>query len=975
MEEIELLKHQIVQEKKAHQETEIILEKKALELYETSEQLRLLNQNLEQQIKASVSELQQTEKRYRQLIESVQDIIYKISVEGYFTYVNPVVKERLGYSEEEIIGQHFTSLILPEYQSSVLNFYWEMVQNKEVSTYFEFPVKAKNGTTVWIGQTVRRIEPDEETVELVAVARVITEHKLIQDSLKTTEARLSNLIANLQKGILVEDENHKIILTNQLFCDMFSVPVPPEALIGIDCTPLAEQSKHLFKEPEAFVNRIDTLLANREIVVDEQIEMADGRVLERDYIPIYLDGDYKGHLYKYSDVTDRYNAIEQLRKSEEKYRGIMDNMELGLLEVDNNHRIIRAYDRFCKMLGYEKEELIGQIATELFLPERDKEIVQEQQEEREKGVASSYELSLIKKDGTPIWVLISGAPIMDENGEVVASMGIHYDITERKLLEKELEKAKEIAEEARQAEKQFLANMSHEIRTPLNAIIGMTHLMFDTRPTKQQFEYLDILKTSADFLHSLISDLLDMAKIEAGRIEIQKHPFDLVGLLRTVQRVFQIKLDSRPVEINLLTDVKISGNYLGDDLLLNQILLNIIGNADKFTEEGSIDVYVKLKKEELDICWIEFKISDTGIGIPEEKLDLIFQKFKQIDSEQGHKHKGTGLGLAITKQLVELQEGTISVQSKEGEGTTFTILLPFQKSDTEVVNNTHIIHEADQTIQSCKVLVAEDNAMNQKYISSLLNKWNFEFTIASDGKKAVEKAQKEHFDIILMDIQMPNMDGYEATISIRNTQNLNQHTPIIALTASALLDQKNKAFSVGMNNFVTKPFAPNHLLSVIQNYIPKKTDSVTPTVIIPVSSNETLPETKEVEIQKTIEETTTTHIVIDQERILELYGNDKEYMTDIFQTFLEDVLPDFEEIQVLIDKKNLDDLKKLAHKLKPTLGMVGFTELEKEIITFEHHVKENLGFEVLDTEWKALDKRIKAGVPILQKELNKIQNS
>jgi PAS domain S-box-containing protein len=967
MEEIELLKRQIEQEKKAHQETEIILEKKALELYEISEQLRHLNQNLEQQVKASVSELQNTEKRYRHLIESVQDIIYKISVEGFFTYVNPVVKERLGYSDEEIIGQHFTSLVLPDYQESLVTFYWEMVQSKEESSYNEFPIKSKNGSTVWIGQTVRRIENDDETIELVAVARDITEHKIIQDSLKTTEARLSNLIANLQKGILVEDENHKIILTNQLFCDLFDVPVSPDGLIGIDCTPLAEKSKSLFKEPEAFVARIDELLSNREIVVDEQIEMANGKILERDYIPIYLEGDYKGHLYKYSDVTDKYKALEQLRKSEEKYRGIMDNMELGLLEVDNNHKIIRAYDRFCEMLGYSKEELIGQIATELFLPETAKKVVNEQQEEREKGVASSYELCLIKKDGTPIWVLISGAPIIDEHGEVVASMGIHYDITERKILEQELEKAKEIAEEARQAEKQFLANMSHEIRTPLNAIIGMTHLMFDTRPTKQQFEYLDILKTSADFLHSLISDLLDMAKIEAGRIEIQKHPFDLVGLLRTVQRVFQIKLDSRPVEINLLTDVKISGNYLGDDLLLNQILLNIIGNADKFTEEGSIDVFVKLKKEEVDVCWIEFKVSDTGIGIPEEKLELIFQKFKQIDSEQGHKHKGTGLGLAITKQLVELQDGTISVKSTEGEGTTFTFILPFQKSDDiEVVNNNYTIHEADHSIESCKVLVAEDNAMNQKYISSLLNKWNFEFTIASDGKKAVEKAQKEHFDIILMDIQMPNMDGYEATISIRNTQNPNQHTPIIALTASALLDQKNKAYSVGMNNFVTKPFAPNHLLSVIQNYIPKKSERLTVNTPIEVVSSS-------IPVDTVL--TNSNIIQLDEERLLELYGDDKEYRSDIFQTFLEDVLPDFEGIQVLIDNENWDGLKKLAHKLKPTLGMVGLTGLEKSIIDFEHQVKEKVDFETLSLQWKELNIQLKESVPILQVELDKLQTS
>ncbi len=947
MEEIELLRRRIEREQKARKQAEEILETKALELYEANKRLLNLNENLESKIAKGIAELQKTEQRYQELIESVQDIIYKISVDGVFTFVNPVVEKRLGYTESEIIGRNFIEFVLPEYRQNLMTYYYQMVENRLESTYNEFPVTTKSGEIVWIGQTVRLIEANNEVIELVAVARDISDRKITEDSLRTTQTRLTTLITNLQKGVLVEDENRKIILVNQLFCEIFNLSANPEELIGMDCSQSAEWSKSLFENPDEFVAKINAILVKQEICVEEKLTLKDGRIFLRDYIPIFLEGVYRGHLWEYTDITKQHRSQEIIRKSEEKYRGIMNNMELGLMEVDENQTIIRAYDRFCEMVGYSEEELIGNNAQQLFIDEEFVKTLDNEHKERRKGRASSYELRLNKKDGSKVWTIVSGAPILDENGVLVGSMGIHYDITERKELEQELELAKQIAEDARQAEKQFLANMSHEIRTPLNAIIGMTHLLFDTRPNAQQYEYLDILKTSADFLLSLISDLLDMAKIEAGRIEVQNHPFDLVGLLRTNQRVFQIKLEGRPIELNLMIDARITGTYIGDDLILNQALLNIIGNSEKFTEEGSIDISVKLKKENEGISWIEFRIEDTGSGIAQEKLELIFQKFKQINS-QGHKHKGTGLGLAITKQLVELQGGTITVKSEEGVGTTFTFTLPFQKSDTEIIQNINEINLAPSNVEGCKILVAEDNIMNQKYISSLLTKWNIDFTIALDGRKAVEQAQKHLFDVILMDIQMPNMDGYEATITIRNTKNPNQNTPIVALTASAMLDQKSKALSTGMNDFITKPFAPNNLLSVIQRYV-KNT---------------------QIKVEETNENINIS--LIDQDRLNELYGDDKEYAADMIQTFLEDVLPDFVVIDELIIQKNLETLAQHVHKLKPTLGMVGLTDLEESIKEFETKLKQGSDFDNIQLQWNDFQKNLEKSIPDLKATLQKL---
>ncbi|CCH55143.1 multi-sensor hybrid histidine kinase [Fibrisoma limi BUZ 3] len=597
-------------------------------------------------------------------------------------------------------------------------------------------------------------------------------------------------------------------------------------------------------------------------------------------------------------------TLDQLRKSEEKYRGIMNNMDLGLLEVDNDQIIVRAYDRFCQMIGYREDELLGKNASELFVKPGNADVLERQQEKRKHGQSSSYELPLLHKNGHTVWALVSGVPITNEKGQVVGSIGIHYNLTERKQLEQELESARSLAEEARIAENQFLANMSHEMRTPLNAIIGMTNLLYDTSPSVQQQEYLDMLRSSADFLHELVSDLLDMAKIDSARIDVQPEPFNVAGLLETLANEFRDKLAKSSVSFELAIGNGLSDSFVGDSSLLRRILYTLLSNAEKFTEAGLIRLSARLQKQEGNKAWIEFDVADTGMGIPDDKREQIFEKFQQI-SHLGQKQKGVGIGLTIAKRLVDLQGGQISVQSAVGQGSVFTISLPYVKRKASSQPGTP---ESAALVSQMNVLVVEDNLMNQRYVSALLTKWGVTYQIARNGREAVDVTQRSRFDLILMDIQMPVLDGYEAARSIRTKPNPNQQVPIVALSASAMLDHQESLHAAGMNEFLGKPFYPATLLELLQKYASAK--------IVP----------------------TTTVIdltVLDQQQLTNLYGDDMEYAADMFQTFLEQILPEFDAFEPLIREQQWAEVRQLAHKLKPTLRMVGLPKLEKVMARLE----------------------------------------
>ncbi|HLG38327.1 MAG TPA: ATP-binding protein, partial [Chitinophagaceae bacterium] len=485
--------------------------------------------------------------------------------------------------------------------------------------------------------------------------------------------------------------------------------------------------------------------------------------------------------------------------------------------------------------GSTREKLSGTDFFDYFTePQKARQIYQEI---FAKGFVADYPLTI--KDHKLTDVLFNGSVYKDENGNVLGAVIVARDITGQKKIEKELteaivfaelatgiaveakgkaESATGIAEDAVKAKQQFLSNMSHEIRTPMNAIIGFTKVLLKTDLSARQKEYLTAIKMSGDALIVLINDILDLAKVDAGKMTFEQTPFKMALSISAMLHMFEPKIQEKNLELVKEYDNRIPEVLLGDPVRLHQIILNLVSNAVKFTTKGKIIVTVRLLNEDEEKVTIEFSVTDTGIGIAENKLETIFENFQQASSRTSRLYGGTGLGLSIVKQLIEPQGGSIRVKSKIDEGSVFSFTLDFQKTNAVVEAETEI-QEMDTKIKSIKVLVAEDIALNQLLMKTLLDDFGFEQDIASNGKMAIEKLQTKSYDIILMDLQMPEMNGFEATEHIRN--NLNSKIPIIALTADVTTVDLAKCKAVGMNDYIAKPVDErllyNKILGLVRN--------------------------------------------------------------------------------------------------------------------------------------------------------------
>ncbi|PMD99234.1 hybrid sensor histidine kinase/response regulator [Siphonobacter sp. BAB-5405] len=759
----------------------------------------------------------------------------------------------------------------------------------------------------------------------------------------TEQSALWTRSDQLPYGLLIENEERKVVYINQSYCDIFEIKVAANELIGKTIDEIFETYLSRFNVDKTAVDQLREFVPRHQIVEHFTLPITEDKVIVIDFIPLVPEGSATWHVWKFQISNKNYLSPQNFKQIQENYWSIIEKMDLGILEVDTEERIVRAHDRFCRMVGYTSEELVGKPASELLLLEAYTDFINEQSKTRFEGKTSSYEIPLRCKDGRIIWVIVNGAPVYDAAGKVIGSVGIHYDNTERRKLIDDLALAKKAAEDAQLAEKQFLANMSHEIRTPLNAIIGMTHLLYDTQVNAEQKEYLEILQSSSRILQNLLTDILDISALENGTLPLQLKEFDIRGLLMALHRIYELQNNKKDVEIALDIDPNLATQVYGSERLIYQIVSKLLNNAYKFTERGKINLKAKQVQSTNETITIQFEIRDTGVGIDDDKLEVIFEKFKQLPNETGYKYQGAGLGLALVKHLIDLLGGSITVYTKKGEGTRFIFQLPFKK-----INFVKSEHQIPIVNTTQRILVVEDNLMNRKYVGGLLDKWNLPYKIVTDGQEAIRIIEHENFDLILMDIQMPFLDGYETTLMIRSTQNINQNIPIVALTASAMQEQKEQALKVGMTDFLAKPFTPKQLLEKISMYLSPS-------------------DTQEMEEQKW-----QYHPELDSVYLHELYGEEWTYAYEMFQTFRDEVLPEYAHLTPLVLQQNWESLAREAHKLNPPLAMVGLTGLQKYLKSIEVQLTHDNNPEGIPEKINFFQTELSRMAVILAEEVNRL---
>ncbi|EIA07189.1 PAS domain S-box protein [Flavobacterium frigoris] len=848
------------------------------------------------------------------LIEASKDPLVTININGQITGMNEATVTITGVDRKKLIGSSFLEYFTEPHMAQEV--YQEVFAKGFVSDS-PLTIRHKDGklTDVLFNGSIYK-DDKGNVLGIVIVARDIAEQKWAMD------LRIANRELAFQNNEKEKRAAELVIANHELaFQNTVKEKRAAELIIA--------NEELLFQHDEKEKRAAELYLANEELMF--QTGEKEKRAAELAIAGIELDFQNKER-EKREIVNKELKSLGDSAKLASQYSlSLIEASRDPLVTISTEGKITDMNEATVKITGLERDKLLN---SDFFTYFTDPQMAREvYQEVFAKGSVSDSPLTLRHKDGKLTDVLFNGSVYKDEHGNVLGVVVVARDITDQKVIETELIEAKVfaelatgiaeeekrnaeyaalIAENAVKAKQQFLSNMSHEIRTPMNAIIGFTKVVLKTDLSEKQKEYLSAIKMSGDALIVLINDILDLAKVDAGKMTFEKIPFKLKSSISSMLHLFETKIQEKNLKLITEYDPNIPPIIIGDPVRLHQIILNLVSNAVKFTSKGKITVAVRLVQEDAENAIIEFAVTDTGIGIPEEKLLTIFDNFQQASSGTSRIYGGTGLGLAIVKQLVEPQGGAIDVISEVGVGTTFSFRLKFEKTDLEAELDTEIL-ELDSEVKNIKVLVVEDIALNQLLMKTLLDDFGFERDIAENGKIAIEKLKNKEYDVILMDLQMPVMNGFESTEYIRKT--LNSQIPIIALTADVTTVDLAKCKAVGMNDYIAKPVDERLLYSKIINIVRKTS----------ILKSDQL---KRKDMQK-------KQKCIDLEYLTVRTKSNPKLMMEMIAAYLQQTPPLINAMRQSLQNKDWALLKSSVHKMIPSFSIMGlspeFEDMAKKV--------------------------------------------
>lgn len=851
--------------------------------------------------KNAESALKASEEKYRQFVESADDLIFRTDDNGRFTYVNGVVLRTTGLKEEELIGTSYLDHVAPSYRNAVAEFYTDQFRRRIANTYLEFPVLGADGAEIWIGQNARLFLRDGRITHLQAVARDITVRVQMEEQLRQSEEKFHSILNTIKDVIWsVSPRDERLSYLSPSAADLLGRPV--EELIE---KPFRLRDFVHSDDLERTAAAEKTLLESGVSHAEFRVVTPDGRqswvtaflqLIRDDHgSPLRVDGILH-------DITERKNAESALAAREKYYHSLIDNsldivavlnmdttitynspsldrmlgcgigemigksaferihpddqettraaLMAAMLEPGSTHSITtriqhrdgtwryclvkgmyvtgndpyvvvnatdmtdqksaeikihqlsRAVEQspvsvvitntrglisyvnpwFCELTGYTVEEVLGKNPSVLQSGKTPPLVYKELWDTIAAGRTWRGEFCNRKKNGEHYWESATISPLRESDGTLTSYIAVKEDITERKAAEQALIAAREAAEAATRAKAEFLATMSHEIRTPMNGVVGMTDLLLDTDLTPEQRDYAETIRVSNDALLAVINDILDFSKIESGGIELEKRPFDLTAVLESTLEIFSLKAAEKGIELLCHVDPSLPDMVVGDETRLRQVLMNLVGNALKFTESGEVTITVWPGRSDLAGTMsadheLLFEVRDTGIGIPADKLDRLFKPFSQVDSSTTRKYGGTGLGLAISDQLVHLMGGHIAVESRPGQGSTFSFSVRFPASRLSVLPT------LSGELGRRRILIVDDNATNRKILATQCGRMGLAIRSTGSPVEALAWIQNgEEFDLGIIDMQMPDMDGHTLGREIRRIKTKDE-LPLIVLSS------------------------------------------------------------------------------------------------------------------------------------------------------------------------------------------------